>query len=163
MLTDTRTVLLPPSLSCLQPTCLGGMCVNVCAEGTNSQQSWSIVTFHGTMVPWYHVGKGTDFWDFVPGLCNCRIPFYIFPPNSGTSKEEKIGIAFSKVLSTMSLHSKSIRALTFENSIYTRQHHENLGRPGHRALYRCRQIRGDHSLWSHFLSPPSFFLFDHIF
>lgn len=39
------------------PTCLGGMVVNVCAEG----------------------------------LCNCRIPFYVFPPTGGTSKDEKIG------------------------------------------------------------------------
>jgi len=41
----------------LPPTCLGGMCVNICAEG----------------------------------LCNCRIPFYVFPPTGGTTKEEKIG------------------------------------------------------------------------
>ena len=39
------------------PTCVGGLCVNVCAEG----------------------------------LCNCRIPFYIFKPDSGTTKEEKVG------------------------------------------------------------------------
>ena len=39
------------------PTCMGGMCVNICAEG----------------------------------LCNCRIPFYVFPPESGTTKEEKVG------------------------------------------------------------------------
>jgi len=25
------------------------------------------------------------------GLCNCRIPFYIFPPDAGSTKEEKIG------------------------------------------------------------------------
>lgn len=25
------------------------------------------------------------------GLCNCRIPFYVFPPTGGTTKEEKIG------------------------------------------------------------------------
>ena len=36
---------------------MGGMCVNICAEG----------------------------------LCNCRIPFYIFPPDAGSTKEEKIG------------------------------------------------------------------------
>lgn len=39
------------------PTCVGGMCVDVFAEG----------------------------------LCNCRVPCYVFPPTSGTSKEEKVG------------------------------------------------------------------------
>ena len=39
------------------PTCMGGLCVNIFAEG----------------------------------LCNCRIPFYIFKPDSGTTKEEKVG------------------------------------------------------------------------
>ena len=39
------------------PTCIGGMCVDVFAEG----------------------------------LCNCRIPFYVFTPESGTSKDEKVG------------------------------------------------------------------------
>ena len=38
-------------------TCMGGMCINICAEG----------------------------------LCNCRFPFYVFPPESGTTKEEKVG------------------------------------------------------------------------
>jgi hypothetical protein len=37
------------------PTCVGGMCVNICAEGL------------------------------------CDIPFYVFPPESGTTKEEKVG------------------------------------------------------------------------
>lgn len=41
------------------PTCFGGLCVDVCAEG----------------------------------LCNCRIPFYYFPPNGSSSKENKLGDA----------------------------------------------------------------------
>jgi hypothetical protein len=39
------------------PTCLGGTCVNVCAEG----------------------------------CCNCRIPFYVFPPTGGSDTGSKIG------------------------------------------------------------------------
>jgi len=39
------------------PTCAGGMCVNICAEG----------------------------------LCNCRIPFYVFLPTGDTSAENKVG------------------------------------------------------------------------
>jgi len=36
---------------------MGGMCINICAEG----------------------------------LCNCRVPFYVFPPTGGNTVEEKIG------------------------------------------------------------------------
>ena len=25
------------------------------------------------------------------GLCNCRVPFYVFPPTGGTTKDDKIG------------------------------------------------------------------------
>lgn len=40
-----------------QPSCMGGLCVDVCAEG----------------------------------LCNCKIPVYIYPPGSSGAKGEEIG------------------------------------------------------------------------
>ena len=41
-------------------------------------------------------------------------------------------------------------------TLHTRQYHENLGRPWHRDVYRCRQIRGDYIL-------IAFVLLSHIF